>query len=211
MVIGGVLLGASAIAGLLMTYQVRQTNDVINSTKAFFAADAGVEHETYDIANAAPAPTFSNGAAVTSSQALVGQDIIVRAEGTAGGAVRALESQITAATSSPTPTPQITAFSVSGNANLVTSPCSGSCPYHSGNPDPKAPVPSPALMTLTWASQDATSCTGGSSPAAVWSTTALSGSQGIDIGGQVPPITLTLTCSNGGISASTSTTVYFIP
>ena len=45
LVIGGLLLGASAIAGLLMVYQIRQSGDVANSTKAIFAADSGIEWE----------------------------------------------------------------------------------------------------------------------------------------------------------------------
>jgi len=47
LVIGGLLLGASAIAGLLMVYQIRQSSDVTNSTKAIFAADTGIEWELY--------------------------------------------------------------------------------------------------------------------------------------------------------------------
>ena len=47
LVIGGLLLGASAIAGLMMVYQIRQSSDVVNSTKAIFAADSGVEWELY--------------------------------------------------------------------------------------------------------------------------------------------------------------------
>lgn len=47
LVIGGLLLGASSIAGLLMVYQIRQSSDVINSTKAIFAADTGIEWELY--------------------------------------------------------------------------------------------------------------------------------------------------------------------
>lgn len=46
-VIGGLLLSASAIAGLLMLYQIRQSTDIINSTKAIFAADTGIEWELY--------------------------------------------------------------------------------------------------------------------------------------------------------------------
>ena len=47
LVIGGLLLGASAIAGLMMVYQLRQASDVVNSTKAIFAADTGIEWELY--------------------------------------------------------------------------------------------------------------------------------------------------------------------
>lgn len=47
MMLGGILLSATAIAGLLMKYQIRQTNDAANSAKALFAADAGLELESY--------------------------------------------------------------------------------------------------------------------------------------------------------------------
>lgn len=47
MMLGGILLSATAIAGLLMQYQIRQTNDAANSAKALFAADAGLEWESY--------------------------------------------------------------------------------------------------------------------------------------------------------------------
>ena len=47
LVIGGLLLGASAIAGLLMVYQIRQSSDITNSTKAIFAADTGIEWGLY--------------------------------------------------------------------------------------------------------------------------------------------------------------------
>ncbi len=211
MVIGGVLIGATAIAGLLLKYQLRQTNDVVNSTKAFFAADAGIEKETYSIRNSVPPPSFSNGSSVTSSWAIVGQNIVVRSQGESGGAVRALESYISSATSSPQPQPQITQFDISGNANIVGSPCSGDCPFHTGNPDTTAPVASPTNITVSWTTSNVTTCAGSSNPVGVWSTTALSGPQVIDIGAQNPPITLSLICSQGGVSASTSTVIHFIP
>ncbi len=211
MVIGGVLIGATSIAGLLMRYQIRQTNDVVNSTKAFFAADAGVERETYSILNAAPEPTFSNGATVTSSWAVAGSNIVVRSQGEAGGAVRALESYISSAQSAPTPQPQITQFDVSGNVNLVSTPCSGTCQYRTGNPDTTAPVASPANITITWASNNATTCDGTSNPAGIWTASGLSGSNVVDIGAQNPPITFTLVCSLGTVSASTSTVITFTP
>lgn len=47
-VLGGVILGATTIAGLLMIYQVRQSTNVTDSTKAIFAADAGVELSLYN-------------------------------------------------------------------------------------------------------------------------------------------------------------------
>lgn len=64
-VIGGLLLTASAIAGLLMLYQLRQTTDVTNSTKAIFAADTGIEYELYRMFKENPnylKPAMTNGA-----------------------------------------------------------------------------------------------------------------------------------------------------
>jgi len=71
--LGGTLLGATTIAGLLMIYQVRQGTDLSQSARAIFAADAGVEWGLYNVIcdaadgaktpcpiSAAP-PTFANG------------------------------------------------------------------------------------------------------------------------------------------------------
>jgi GxxExxY protein len=46
-ILGGMLLSAAAIAGLLMVYQIRASNDAVNSAKAVFAADAGIEAVTW--------------------------------------------------------------------------------------------------------------------------------------------------------------------
>jgi hypothetical protein len=46
--LGGAILGATTIAGLLMLYQIRATTDSQNSAKAIFAADAGVEWSLFD-------------------------------------------------------------------------------------------------------------------------------------------------------------------
>lgn len=72
--LGGALLGATTIAGLLMLYQVRQGADVGQSAKALFAADAGVEWGLYNLlCQSDPTrtpcplpelPTFRNGATV---------------------------------------------------------------------------------------------------------------------------------------------------
>jgi len=69
LVIGGVLLGASSIAGLLMVYQIRQASDVTNSTKAIFAADSGVEWELYRmfVNPAYQKPEMSNGATISTT------------------------------------------------------------------------------------------------------------------------------------------------
>ncbi len=43
MMLGGILLSGAAIAGLLMLYQIKASNDVVASAKAVFAADTGLE------------------------------------------------------------------------------------------------------------------------------------------------------------------------
>jgi len=46
--LSGTILGATTIAGLLMLYQIRQSADIINSAKAVFAADSGLERALYE-------------------------------------------------------------------------------------------------------------------------------------------------------------------
>lgn len=46
--LGGAILGATTIAGLLMLYQIKTTTDTQNSAKAIFAADSGVEWALFD-------------------------------------------------------------------------------------------------------------------------------------------------------------------
>ena len=68
--IGGTILGATTIAGLLMLYQIRSATDFSNSAKAVFAADSGTEWALYNylvLKTTPPIPqlSFSNGAVVT--------------------------------------------------------------------------------------------------------------------------------------------------
>ncbi len=58
--LGGALLGISALAGLLMTYQIRQTTDLENSTKAIMAADSGVEWGLYQYFHPSNPPVATN-------------------------------------------------------------------------------------------------------------------------------------------------------
>lgn len=66
--IGGTILGATALAGLLMLYQIRGATDFTNSAKAIFAADAGTEWAYYSHFNPTSTLTLSsplsNGSAV---------------------------------------------------------------------------------------------------------------------------------------------------
>ncbi len=45
--LGGLVLSATAIAGLLMFLTLQQSSDALSSGAAFFAADAGVEQGLY--------------------------------------------------------------------------------------------------------------------------------------------------------------------
>lgn len=46
--LGGAVLGATTIAGLLMLYQIREATDLANSGKAIYAADTGIEWTLYN-------------------------------------------------------------------------------------------------------------------------------------------------------------------
>jgi hypothetical protein len=66
--LGGTILGAVTIAGLLLTYQIRQASDLAGSARAIFAADAGIEWSIYRYFKQDPSmarPQFLNGAQVT--------------------------------------------------------------------------------------------------------------------------------------------------
>lgn len=62
--LGGTMLGATTIAGLLMLYQLRQATDMASSAKAIFAADAGIEWAIYCLLNSddakCPPPSSNN-------------------------------------------------------------------------------------------------------------------------------------------------------
>lgn len=94
--LGGAILGATTIAGLLMTYQIHQTTDFANSAKAIFAADSGVECGLYNFAgpaghSAVPCPDpslpLANGATYTETTDLSSQTIY--SEGVSASARRA--------------------------------------------------------------------------------------------------------------------------
>lgn len=92
-------MGATTIAGLLVTYQIRQATDLMNSGKAIFAADAGIEWGLYQFFkpnSSHPKPTLSNGASFTTTCSPVAdcKDFgtrTVRGAGRASNAERAFE------------------------------------------------------------------------------------------------------------------------
>ncbi|MEK7624297.1 MAG: hypothetical protein AAB404_01020 [Patescibacteria group bacterium] len=93
LVVGGLLLGASAIAGLMMVYQIRQSSDVVNSTKAVFAADSGVEWELYRMFKDSdyPKPIMTNQ---TDFSTTVSGSNIVKSVGSSNRSSRAFEITI---------------------------------------------------------------------------------------------------------------------
>ncbi len=62
--LSGTVLGVTAIAGVLTLYQLRQASNATDSTRAIYAADAGVEWELYKRAkdDKYAKPVMSNGA-----------------------------------------------------------------------------------------------------------------------------------------------------
>ena len=64
LVIGALILMSTALAGIVIRYQIRSATDIAGSTKAIFAADTGVEWELYKIFkdSSYPKPVLTNGA-----------------------------------------------------------------------------------------------------------------------------------------------------
>lgn len=84
-VLGSTIFGATAIAGLLMSYQIRQTGDFASSARAVSAADSGIEWALYQWArnvNLAPL-IFTNGAAVSVTCFDASQNTVACASGAA--------------------------------------------------------------------------------------------------------------------------------
>lgn len=115
--LSGTIVATTAVAGLLMLYQIRQSTDVINSTKAIFAADAGIEWQLYKYVGdkscktcaeskyACPPPSpFSNGAtfeiicALKTDPVTNAQKVTIKSKGTSAKTSRAFEISFT-----PTP------------------------------------------------------------------------------------------------------------
>lgn len=85
LLVSGAILGATAIAGVLMLNQIRQSTNVTNSLQAIFAADSGLEWELYKNFRRAnyPQPRFQNADFVTQVSG-GGSQIEFRAVGCAG-------------------------------------------------------------------------------------------------------------------------------
>jgi hypothetical protein len=104
MMLGGILLSASAIAGLLMLYQIKASNDAVASAKAVFAADAGLESVTWCVLKGSGTNACVDGrvpitfddstVSIDAGSQTVNGEIIVTSRGYAAGGkvVRILET-----------------------------------------------------------------------------------------------------------------------
>jgi hypothetical protein len=106
--LGGLVLSATAIAGMLMYFTLQQSSDSISSAAALFAADAGVEQGLYCYfyklqgSNLAPCQNqpvlLGNGATATSTIAYDSATGMITATGIghAGRTGRVLQTTISA-------------------------------------------------------------------------------------------------------------------
>lgn len=90
-IMGSILLGVTTIAGYLSIQKVRVSRDIVNSQKAIYAADAGIEKELYAffVDNTISDPTFSNEASLQTTSAPS-----IRSIGTAKASSRAFRLTI---------------------------------------------------------------------------------------------------------------------
>ncbi|MFH1346892.1 MAG: hypothetical protein ABIH10_01430 [Spirochaetota bacterium] len=88
LILGGVVLSVSMIAGYITVQKIRQSSDATNSTKAIFAADTGIEWELYkQFKGPADKPVLSNGADFETS----GSEYVKKSVGRSNNAFRAFE------------------------------------------------------------------------------------------------------------------------
>ena len=135
--LGGVILGATTIAGLLMIFQIRGTTNAADSAKAIFAADAGIESALYQRFKNVPSPAlaFANGASVdircfddagVEADCSDNMSISARSVGVANTARRAFSLTFVGA---PTPPPPLCpagsaqVFSTNGSESGLFSSC----------------------------------------------------------------------------------------
>ena len=101
--IGGILLSATAITGILMVYQIRQANDAGSSAQAFFAADAALEWQLANVYKNYTDPlVLENGTTATSNFEIITDPldsnisvIDFTSQGFSGNTVRSLETVFT--------------------------------------------------------------------------------------------------------------------
>jgi len=101
--LGGILITSGVIGGLLVVQQIRQSTDTVNSAKAIFAADAGLEWMTYCLVQIGGCDeykdsfgntpiAFSNDTSASSSYSIGPGVTYISSQGFSGKAMRALET-----------------------------------------------------------------------------------------------------------------------
>ena len=87
--LSALLVMSTAISGLLVAHELRQTAGLSQSAAAIYAADSGIEYELYRKYKNAdyPAPVFQNNAVVRTSATPAS----LRSVGQSGSAARAFE------------------------------------------------------------------------------------------------------------------------
>ena len=103
LIITGTILGSTTIAGLLMIFQIRQASDIVNTTKAIFAADNGLEwrlNKFYkdnqaclncDTGVDCPQRDLTNNSTFETECVLNANTVTIRSVGASGNASRAFE------------------------------------------------------------------------------------------------------------------------
>jgi len=90
---GGAILTTASILGLLMVYQLRSANDAVSSVKAIFAADTGIEWESYQLmVGSITKPTLEGNVSFTTSVTETSSTYIIDSAGYAGRSFRALQT-----------------------------------------------------------------------------------------------------------------------
>jgi hypothetical protein len=98
LILGGSLLAASVIGGYLMLLHIRQSTDSMNSAKAIYAADSGIEWELWqnnvtdefvsdEISNGDAGLNFGNGASFRLKRFPTSTQVIGSAPGGSGRTV----------------------------------------------------------------------------------------------------------------------------
>jgi len=91
--VSGAILTTSSILGLLMVYQLRGANDAVSSVKAIFAADTGIEWESYKLfVNNISKPTLEPGTTFTTTIRETTSTYIIDSTGVSGRSFRALQT-----------------------------------------------------------------------------------------------------------------------
>lgn len=102
------MIGAAAIGSLLLIFQIRTVNDAVNSSKAIFAADTGIELITlcefkgcdpdplnspqYDADNPPPINFEDSSVSFNARRETSGSTISITSRGKSGNAIRTLNS-----------------------------------------------------------------------------------------------------------------------